>query len=112
MGHAKPFEFRSEYEPAKGMGRYLSGTPGVIRPRWGAGPRAAAQHSQSLLPVCTHIPGLKVVAPSTPADAKGLLTAAMRDPNPVVFVEHKLLYKMKGEVPDGEHVVPRGVADL
>jgi pyruvate dehydrogenase E1 component beta subunit len=96
--------------------RYMFGgtvsVPLVVRGPAGSGTGAAAQHSQSLEALFTHIPGLKVVAPSTPADAKGLLTAAMRDPNPVVFVEHKLLYKMKGEVPDGEHVVPLGVADI
>jgi pyruvate dehydrogenase E1 component beta subunit len=96
--------------------RYMFGgtvsVPLVVRGPAGSGTGAAAQHSQSLEALFTHIPGLKVVAPSTPADAKGLLTAAMRDPNPVVFVEHKLLYKMKGEVPDGEHVVPLGVADV
>jgi pyruvate/2-oxoglutarate/acetoin dehydrogenase E1 component len=96
--------------------RYMFGgtvsVPLVVRGPAGSGTGAAAQHSQSLEALFTHIPGLKVVAPSTPADAKGLLTASMRDPNPVVFVEHKLLYKMKGEVPDGEHVIPLGVADI
>jgi pyruvate dehydrogenase E1 component beta subunit len=58
-----------------------------------------------------HIPGLKVVAPATPADAKGLLKAAIRDPQPVIFLEHKLLYNMRGEVPDGEHLVPIGKAN-
>jgi pyruvate/2-oxoglutarate/acetoin dehydrogenase E1 component len=96
--------------------RYMFGgtvsVPLVVRGPAGSGTGAAAQHSQSLEALFTHIPGLKVVAPSTPADAKGLLTASIRDPNPVVFVEHKLLYKMKGEVPDGEYVVPLGVADI
>ncbi|MEZ0239722.1 MAG: alpha-ketoacid dehydrogenase subunit beta, partial [Chloroflexota bacterium] len=96
--------------------RYMFGgtvsVPLVVRGPAGSGTGAAAQHSQSLEALFTHIPGLKVVAPSTPADAKGLLTAAMRDPNPVVFVEHKLLYKTKGEVPDGEHVIPLGLADV
>lgn len=96
--------------------RYMFGAtvsvPLVVRGPAGSGTGAAAQHSQSLEALFTHIPGLKVVAPSTPADAKGLLTAAIRDPNPVVFVEHKLLYKMKGEVPDGEYVIPLGVADV
>src|SRR6201990_3626015 len=76
--------------------RYMFGgnavTPVVIRTMWGAGLRAAAQHSQSLLPVVTHIPGLKVVLPSTPYDAKGLLTQAIRDDDPVMFFEHKALY--------------------
>jgi pyruvate/2-oxoglutarate/acetoin dehydrogenase E1 component len=96
--------------------RYMFGgtvsVPLVVRGPAGSGTGAAAQHSQSLEALFTHIPGLKVVAPSTPADAKGLLSAAIRDPNPVVFVEHKLLYKMKGEVPDGDYVVPLGVADI
>jgi pyruvate/2-oxoglutarate/acetoin dehydrogenase E1 component len=96
--------------------RYMFGgtvsVPLVVRGPAGSGTGAAAQHSQSLEALFTHIPGLKVVAPSTPADAKGLLTAAMRDPNPVVFVEHKLLYRVKGDVPDGEYVVPLGVADI
>ncbi len=96
--------------------RYMFGgtvsVPMVVRGPAGSGTGAAAQHSQSLEALFTHIPGLKVVAPSTPADAKGLLTAAMRDPNPVIFVEHKLLYRTKGEVPDGEHVLPLGKADI
>jgi pyruvate/2-oxoglutarate/acetoin dehydrogenase E1 component len=96
--------------------RYMFGgtvsVPMVVRGPAGSGTGAAAQHSQSLEALFAHIPGLKVVAPSTPADAKGLLTASMRDPNPVIFVEHKLLYRTKGEVPDGEHVVPLGKADI
>jgi pyruvate dehydrogenase E1 component beta subunit len=96
--------------------RYMFGgtvsVPMVVRGPAGSGTGAAAQHSQSLEALFTHIPGLKVVAPSTPADAKGLLTASIRDPNPVIFVEHKLLYRTKGEVPDGEHVVPLGKADI
>jgi pyruvate/2-oxoglutarate/acetoin dehydrogenase E1 component len=84
----------------------------VVRGPAGSGTGAAAQHSQSLEALFAHIPGLKVVAPSTPADAKGLLTAAIRDPNPVIFVEHKLLYRTKGEVPDDEYVVPLGSADV
>ena len=96
--------------------RYMFGgratVPIVVRGPAGSGTGAAAQHSQSLEALFTHIPGLKVIAPSTPADAKGLLTAAIRDPNPVVFVEHKLLYKTKGEVPDGEYLVPIGKADV
>ena len=96
--------------------RYMFGgtvsVPMVVRGPAGSGTGAAAQHSQSLEALFAHIPGLKVVAPSTPADAKGLLTASIRDPNPVVFVEHKLLYRTKGEVPDGEHVVPLGTAEV
>jgi len=96
--------------------RYMFGgtisVPLVVRGPAGSGTGAAAQHSQSLEALFAHIPGLKVVAPSTPADAKGLLLASIRDPNPVVFVEHKLLYRMKGEVPDGEFVIPLGRADV
>ena len=96
--------------------RYMFGgratVPIVVRGPAGSGTGAAAQHSQSLEGQFTHIPDLKVVAPSTPYDAKGLLIAAIRDPNPVVFVEHKLLYKVKGEVPDGEYVIPIGKADV
>jgi len=96
--------------------RYMFGgtvsVPIVVRGPAGSGTGAAAQHSQSLEALFAHIPGLKVVAPSTPADAKGLLTASIRDPNPVIFVEHKLLYRTKGEVPEGEFVVPLGSADV
>ncbi|HSB71170.1 MAG TPA: alpha-ketoacid dehydrogenase subunit beta [Candidatus Methylomirabilis sp.] len=86
--------------------------PMVLRAPQGAGTGAAAQHSQSLEALFVHFPGLKVVMPSTPADAKGLLKAAIRDDNPVVFIEHKLLYNRKGPVPDGEHVVPLGKAEV
>lgn len=86
--------------------------PMVVRGPAGSGTGAAAQHSQSLEALFTHIPGLKVVAPSTPGDAKGLLLAAIRDDNPVVFVEHKLLYKTKGLVPDGDAALPLGKADV
>jgi pyruvate dehydrogenase E1 component beta subunit len=86
--------------------------PMVVRMPSGSGTGAAAQHSQSLETLLMHIPGLKVVTPSTPADAKGLLLTAIRDPNPVCFIEHKLLYKTKGEVPDGEYTIPFGVADF
>lgn len=96
--------------------RYMFGgtvsVPLVVRGPAGSGTGAAAQHSQSLEALFAHIPGLKVVAPSTPRDAKGLLLASIRDPNPVVFVEHKLLYKMKGEVPDGDLVIPLGLAEV
>ena len=95
---------------------YMSGgrlkVPLVIRTHEGGGRGNAAQHSQSLEAWFLHVPGLKVVLPSTPADAKGLLTAAIRDDNPVLFIEHKLLYATKGEVPDGEHLVPLGRADV
>lgn len=86
--------------------------PIVVRMPSGSGSGAAAQHSQSLETLLMHIPGLKVVVPSTPADAKGLLLTAIRDPNPVCFIEHKLLYKTKGEVPEGEYTIPFGVADV
>ena len=96
--------------------RYMFGgkvtVPMVVRMPGGSGTGAAAQHSQSLESLLMHIPGIKVVAPSTAYDAKGLLLSAMRDPNPVCFVEHKLLYKVKGEVPDGEYTIPLGVADI
>jgi acetoin:2,6-dichlorophenolindophenol oxidoreductase subunit beta len=84
--------------------------PLVIRTANGAGSRFGAQHSQSVENWAMTIPGIKVVAPSTPADVKGLLAAAIRDPDPVVFFEHKSLYAMKGEVPDGEHVDEIGKA--
>lgn len=86
--------------------------PMVVRMPNGSGSGAAAQHSQSLETILMHIPGIKVVAPSTPYDAKGLLLSSIRDPNPVCFVEHKLLYKSKGEVPEGEYTIPLGVADV
>src|SRR5205085_1249041 len=73
--------------------------------------RSAAQHSQSLHAWVAHVPGLKVVLPSTPADAKGLLKTAIRDDNPVVFIEDKMDYAVKGEVPEGEDTIPFGVAD-
>ncbi|MFW6135602.1 MAG: alpha-ketoacid dehydrogenase subunit beta [Chloroflexota bacterium] len=96
--------------------RYMFGgkakVPVVIRSMIGAGFGAAAQHSTSHYSVFTHMPGLKVVVPSTPADAKGLLAAAIRDDDPVLFFEHKLLYDVEGEVPEGEVVVPLGQADV
>jgi pyruvate dehydrogenase E1 component beta subunit len=84
--------------------------PLVLRTANGAGLRFGAQHSQSVENWAMAIPGLKVVAPSTPADVVGLMAAAIRDPDPVVFCEHKALFAVKGEVPDGEHVVPLGQA--
>jgi pyruvate/2-oxoglutarate/acetoin dehydrogenase E1 component len=86
--------------------------PMVVRMAGGSGTGAAAQHSQALESLLAHVPGLKVVMPSAPADAKGLLLSAIRDPDPVCFVEHKLLYKTKGEVPDGEYTIPIGAADI
>jgi len=96
--------------------RYMFGgkitIPMVLRSACGAGRGAAAQHSQSLEAWFMHVPGLKVAMPSTPADAKGLLITAIRDDNPVLFLEHKLLYTTKGEVPDGEFTIPFGRADV
>ncbi|MDN5344283.1 MAG: acetoin:2,6-dichlorophenolindophenol oxidoreductase subunit beta [Clostridia bacterium] len=95
---------------------YMSGgrikVPLVLRTTTGIGRRTAAQHSQSLEAWHAHVPGLKVVMPSTPYDAKGLLKSAIRDDNPVVFIEHKMLYNEKGEVPEGEYLVPLGKADI
>jgi pyruvate dehydrogenase E1 component beta subunit len=94
--------------------RYMSNgqlsCPVVIRTANGAGSRFGAQHSQSVENWAMAVPGLKVVAPSTPADAKGLIAAAVRDPDPVIVFEHKSLYAVKGEVPDGEHVDTLGTA--
>ena len=87
--------------------------PMVIRAPWGGGVHGAMYHSQSIEATFAHIPGLKVVAPSTPADAKGLLKAAIRDPNPVLFLEHKRTYRLiRGEVKDGDSLVPIGVAEV
>jgi pyruvate/2-oxoglutarate/acetoin dehydrogenase E1 component len=87
--------------------------PLVIRTQGGVGRGDAAQHSQSLEAWYTHIPGLKVVMPSTPSDAKGLLKASIRDDNPVIFIEHKSLYFTKGPVPeDDDYVIPLGKADI
>jgi pyruvate dehydrogenase E1 component beta subunit len=95
---------------------YMSGgqipIPIVFRGPGGAALQLAAQHSQALESWYAHVPGLKVVAPATPYDAKGLLKAAIRDNNPVVFLEGEMLYNAKGEVPDGEYTVPIGVADV
>ena len=86
--------------------------PMVLRTPFGSGTGAAAQHSQSLEAWFCHVPGLKVIAPSTPYDAKGLLKAAIRDNDPVIFFEHKLLYRREGEVPGDEYVLPIGKADV
>jgi pyruvate/2-oxoglutarate/acetoin dehydrogenase E1 component len=86
--------------------------PLVIRTQGGAGRGNAAQHSQSLEAWFVHVPGLVVIQPSTPKDAKGLFKAAIRDDNPVVFIDHKLLYNTKGPVPEGEYVIPIGRADV
>ena len=96
--------------------RYMFGgnaeTPVVIRTMYGAGFRAAAQHSQCLYPVFTHIPGLKVITPSTPYDAKGLLIQSIRDNDPVVFCEHKALYTLEGDVPEEAYTIPFGEANV
>ena len=86
--------------------------PMVVRAPIGSGTGAAAQHSQSQEAWYAHVPGLKVVLPSNPADAKGLLKSAIRDDNPVIFLEHKLLYKTKGVVPEEEYLIPLGKADV
>jgi acetoin:2,6-dichlorophenolindophenol oxidoreductase subunit beta len=95
---------------------YMSGgslkAPLTIRTTLGASRRSGAQHSQSLHAWVAHIPGLKVCLPSTPADAKGLLKSAIRDDNPVVVFEDKMMYTVKGLVPDGDHLVPLGLADV
>ncbi|MGH3436865.1 MAG: alpha-ketoacid dehydrogenase subunit beta [Sciscionella sp.] len=96
--------------------RYMFGgkavTPVVIRTMYGAGLRAAAQHSQCLYPLFTHIPGLKVVVPSSPYEAKGLLIQSIRDDDPVIFCEHKAMYDTSGEVPEESYTIPFGEADI
>ena len=96
--------------------RYMFGgkttVPMVVRTEGGAGRAIAAHHSQSLESLWTHFPGIYVVMPSTPYDAKGLLKAAIRDDNPVMFIEHKMLYKEKGFVPQEDYIIPFGVADI
>ena len=95
---------------------YMSGgklkVPLVLRTTLGATRRSAAQHSQSLHAWVSHVPGLKVALPSTPYDAKGLLKTAIRDDNPVVFFEDKMMYQLKGPVPEAEYTIPFGVADV
>ena len=96
--------------------RYMSGgtvsVPIVIRAQQGGGRGNGAQHSQSFESWLAQVPGLIVVAPSTPADAKGLLKSSIRFGNPVIFIEHKLLYNTKGEVPDGDYAIPIGKAEI
>ena len=95
---------------------YMSGgklkVPLVVRTTLGATRRTGAQHSQSLHAWVSHVPGLKVVLPSTPYDAKGLLKTAIRDDNPVVFFEDKMMYQLKGFVPEGDYSIPFGIADI
>jgi pyruvate dehydrogenase E1 component beta subunit len=96
--------------------RYMFGgaavTPVVIRTMYGAGLRAAAQHSQALYPIFTHIPGLKVAVPSSPYEAKGLLAQSIRDDDPVIFCEHKAMYDITGDVPEGAYTIPFGEANV
>jgi pyruvate dehydrogenase E1 component beta subunit len=96
--------------------RFMSGNQGhvpvVIRTQGGTGESLAGQHSQSLEAMFYHVPGLQVVMPATPYDARGLLKSAIRSDDPVVFIEHKLLYMTEGEVPDEEYLVPLGSADV
>jgi pyruvate/2-oxoglutarate/acetoin dehydrogenase E1 component len=96
--------------------RYMFGgkctVPLTIRTEGGAGRTLGAHHSQSLEAWLMHIPGIKVVMPGTPADAKGLLKSAIREDNPIVFIEHKMLYNLKGPVPDGEYLIPIGKTDV
>jgi pyruvate dehydrogenase E1 component beta subunit len=96
--------------------RYMSGgqvgVPAVFRGPGGAALQLSSQHSQAFESFYAHVPGLTVVMPATPADAKGLLKSAIRDDNPVVFIEGEMLYNTKGEVPEGEHIVPLGRADV
>jgi pyruvate dehydrogenase E1 component beta subunit len=96
--------------------RYMYGgalsAPLVLRMAYGGGMRFAAHHSQTVESWLANVPGLTIVMPSTSSDAKGLLKAAVRTPNPVIFLEHKLLYNQKGEIPEGEYIVPIGKADI
>jgi acetoin:2,6-dichlorophenolindophenol oxidoreductase subunit beta len=99
-----------------GKFKYMFGgkavTPVVVRTMFGAGFRAASQHSQCLYPIFTHIPGLKVVIPSSPYEAKGLMIQAIRDDDPVIFLEHKVMYDDEEEVPDEPYTIPFGEANL
>jgi pyruvate dehydrogenase E1 component beta subunit len=96
--------------------RYMTGgqvtVPMVLRAPMGSGRRNAGQHSQNLETLFTHVPGLKVVCPSTAKDAKGLLKSAIRDDDPVIFLEHRLLYAKKEEIPEEEYLIPLGKADI
>jgi pyruvate/2-oxoglutarate/acetoin dehydrogenase E1 component len=96
--------------------RYMFGgkavTPVTVRTMYGAGLRAAAQHSQGLYPVFTHLPGLKVALPSSPYEAKGLLIQSIRDDDPVIFCEHKLMYDLTGDVPEESYTIPFGEANV
>jgi pyruvate dehydrogenase E1 component beta subunit len=103
INQAAKYEFMSG-----GQGK----VPMVLETQGGAGNGLAGQHSQSLEALFYHIPGLKLVMPSAPYDAKGLLKAAIRDDDPVIFIEHKLLYMTKGEVPEEEFIIPLGQADI
>ncbi|MBE0598572.1 MAG: alpha-ketoacid dehydrogenase subunit beta [Desulfuromonadales bacterium] len=98
------------------VARYMFGgrvkVPLVIRAPGGAGHQLGAQHSHSLEPIFLHCPGLRVIVPSVPADAKGLLKSAIRSDDPIMFLEHEGIYGVKGEVPDGDYTIPLGVADI
>lgn len=98
------------------VARYMFGgrvkVPLVIRAPGGAGHQLGAQHSHNLEPIYLHCPGLRVIVPSVPADAKGLLKSAIRSDDPVMFLEHEGIYGVKGEVPEGEYTIPLGVADI
>src|SRR4029078_207803 len=104
--------FANEFSKSRYMTNGQVKCPLVVRTRNGAGSRFGAQHSESVENWVMMIPGLKVVAPSSPADVVGLLAAAIRDPDPVIFLEHKSLYATKGEVPDGEIVDTLGTAKI
>jgi 2-oxoisovalerate dehydrogenase E1 component beta subunit len=109
-------EIKTRIDEAARM-RYRSngawGVPMVIRMPWGGGVHGALYHSQSVEAFYAHVPGLKVVVPSTPYDITGMLRSAIRDPDPVIFLEHKATYRtVKGEVPDGDYTVPLGPADV
>ena len=102
----------SYFDPSLDNPPWAEGAEVTLRTEGGAGRSIAAHHSQSLEALWTHFPGIYVVMPSTPFDAKGLLKAAIRDDNPVMFIEHKMLYGIEGYVPDEDYVIPYGVADI
>jgi pyruvate dehydrogenase E1 component beta subunit len=102
----------NELAKAKYMFGGKAKTAVVIRTQGGSGRASAAHHAQSLEAWFTHVPGIYVVMPSTPYDAKGLLKSSIRDDNPVLFIEHKILYNLKGEVPDEEYTIPLGEAEV
>src|SRR5260370_1161777 len=110
---SRPWMPRRGRRPSKrGASATNAPIPITLRGPNGAALQLAGQHSQAWESWLSHIPGLKVVAPATPADAKGLLKSAIRDNNPVIVLEGEMLYNLKGEVPEGEHIVPIGRADV